>query len=170
MLATHEDAERRYEKLRKMALDATQSGSSNDLKFRTITTEALNATKLWSRSSARRVDWDWIDGYGSFKFRYPKRFEVAVWHNDNLITLSLGRPTYQASSLRLDFVEARPRELGGRPSVFDEVLVAYSIYARIINAKSIRIMHPINDDVKTYYESFGYSYVATQDYLYKEVR
>ena len=78
MLATHVDAEQRYEKLRKIALDAAQEGASNNLKFRTITAEALNATKLWGRSSARRVDWDWIDGYGSFKFRYPKRFEMAI--------------------------------------------------------------------------------------------
>ncbi len=169
MLATHVDAEQRYEKLRKIALEAAQEGASNNLKFRTITAAALNATKLWGRSPARRVEWDWLDGYGSFKFRYPKRFEMAIWHHNILISLSLGRPTYQGSALRLDFVEARPRDLGDRPSVFDEVLVAYGIYARMINAKQIRIMHPIGDDVKAYYETFGYRYVAKQDYLFREV-
>ena len=53
--------------------------------------------------------------------------------------------------------------------MFDEVLVAYGIYARMINAKQIRIMHPIGDDVKAYYETFGYRYVAKQDYLFREV-
>lgn len=73
------------------------------------------------------------------------------------------------NSLRLDFVEAWPRDLGDRPNVFNEVLVAYAVYARMINAKKIRIMHFINDDVKTYYETFGYCYVAKQDYLFREV-
>lgn len=169
MLPNHMEAEQRYDKLRKLAFEYAQEGTSNNLEFRTITPEALNATKLWEKSVSRRVDWDWIDGYSSFKFRYPKRFEVAIWHNNRLISISMGRPTYQGSALRLDFVEAMPRDLGDRPPVFDEVLVAYAIYARMINAKQIRIMHPINDAVKTYYETFGYSYVAKQDYLYKDV-
>lgn len=81
----------------------------------------------------------------------------------------MGRPTYSGRSLRLDFVEARPRELGARPAVFDEVLVAYGIYARLINAKQIRIMNPLNEEVKSYYSSFGYTYVPTKNYLYREV-
>ena len=71
--------------------------------------------------------------------------------------------------MRLDFVEARPRELGDRPAVFDEVLVAYGVYARLINAKQIRIMHPMSDETKNYYETFGYTYVPQHDYLYREV-
>ena len=141
----------------------------DSLKFRTITADALNATKLWDKSTARRVDWEWIEGYSSFRFRYPKRFEAALWQNNSLITLSMGRPTYLGGALRLDFIEARPRELGDRPSVFNEVLIAYGIYARMINAKQIRIMNPINDDIKAYYETFGYTYVAKQNYLYREV-
>jgi len=53
--------------------------------------------------------------------------------------------------------------------VFDEVLVAYGIYARMINARQIRIMHPISDEVKAYYATFGYEYIAKQDYLFREV-
>ena len=76
-----------------------------------------------------------MDGYTAFKFRYPKRFEIAIWQANQLIPLSMGRPTYRGGSLRLDFVEASPRDLGERPSVFDEVLIAYGIYARMLNAK-----------------------------------
>lgn len=169
MLATHLEAEQRYEKLRKIALETAQAGVQNNLKLTTITTEALAETHKWSTSPARRVDWDWVNGYADFKIRYPKRFEVAIWFQQGLISLSLGRPTYHGNALRLDFVEARPRDLGERPPVFDEVLVAYGIYARMINANQIRIMHPINSDVKSYYESFGYQYNPKQDYLFREV-
>lgn len=169
MLQTHVSAEWRYERLRKLALEYAQKGAPEDLIFKTITREALAATQSWDESSARRVNWDWLEGYSQFKFRFPKRFEVAVWQNSSLLSLSMGRPTYKGSALRLDFVEARPRELGDRPAVFDEVLVAYGIYARMINAKQIRIMHPINADVRAYYERFGYCYMPEQDYLYREV-
>ena len=170
MLASHMDAEQRYTELRKLALEYAQSDKGKDsLKFSLITTQALKIARSWDKSPSRRVDWNWLEGYASFKFRYPKRFEVALWQSADLITLSMGRPTYNGTALRLDFIEARPKDLGPRPSVFGEVLVAYGIYARLLNAKQIRIMHPIDDGVKSYYSSFGYTYVPKKDYLYRDV-
>lgn len=93
---------------------------------------------------------------------------MALWQQSALISLSRSAHVSR-SALRLDFIEARPRNLGDRPAVFEEVLVAHGIYARLINARQIRIMHPINDEVRAYYESFGYRYVAQHDYLYREV-
>lgn len=170
MLATHMDAEQRYTELRKMALEYAQTGKSKiDFKFSLITPHALKMARTWAKSNVRKVDWDWLDGYASFKFRYPKRFDVALWQSSDLITLSMGRPTYNGTALRLDFIEARPKDLGSRPPVFGEVLVAYGIYARLLNAKQIRIMHPIGNDVKSYYSSFGYKCVPKKDYLYRDV-
>lgn len=171
MLASHMDAEQRYTELRRLALEYAQTSKSKDnLKFSLITPQALKAAKSWATSTTRKVDWDWLEGYSSFKFRYPKRFEIALWQSSDLITLSMGRPTYNGTALRLDFIEARPKVLGPRQAVFGEVLVAYGIYARLLNAKQIRIMHPIDSDVRTYYSSFGYTYVPEKDYLYRDVR
>jgi hypothetical protein len=173
MLATHVDAERRYDKLRNMALKATeetlQEQKINNIRLTTITLEALNATKLWERSSIRQVNWNWLDGHSSFKFRYPKRFEIALWQANQLIGLSMGKPTYSGTALRLDVIEAAPSDLGNRPSIFEMVILAYGVYARLINAKQIRIMNPINDQVKAYYQTFGYTYVAKGDYLYMDI-
>lgn len=81
----------------------------------------------------------------------------------------MGRPTFYGSAMRLDIIEASPSDTGDRPSIFESVLVAYGIYARLINAKQIRIMNPVNDEVKSYYESFGYVYRFKGDYLFKDV-
>ncbi len=173
MLATHMDAERRYERLRKEALDAAtdilQRQNITAIHLSTIDSMALNASKLWGNANSRRVNWDWFAGYNSFRFRYPKRFEMAVWNCGNLIGLSLGRPTYQGTALRLDFVEAAPTGLGERPSIIEYVLLGYDIYARLINAKQVRIMNPINKAVLSYYERFGYEYVARGDYLFRRI-
>lgn len=82
---------------------------------------------------------------------------------------SIGRPTYNATGLRLDVVEASPRDLGERPKVFDKIILAYEIYARLLNVNHIRIVNPVNDAVKTFYERFGYNYVSRGDYLTKDV-
>jgi hypothetical protein len=173
MLATHQDAEQRYSAFRKAALTAAmevlEAENTNGLKLTTITSEALHETTLWQASTRRKVDWDWVEGYSAFKFRYPKRFEMAVWLSDRLIGISMGRPTYVGTALRLDIVEAAPVDLIDRPSVIETVLLGYVIYARLINAKQIRIMHPLNDQVRRYYESFGYQYSYDGDYLHKEV-
>ena len=81
----------------------------------------------------------------------------------------MGRPTYQGSALPLDYVEASPIDLGERLAIMEAVLLGYAIYARLINAKSIRIMHPVNERVRSYYEKQKYEYVAKGDYLFKEI-
>lgn len=173
MLATHLEAEQRYDLLRKQALQITtetiEAEGVRGVQLTTIDTEALTASKKWERSKIRRVDWDWVDGYGTFKFRHPKRFEMALWESRQLIGLSLGRPTYQGTALRLDFVEASPLDLGARPAIIEFVLLGYEVYARLLNAKQIRIMNPINQTVREYYEKFGYTYVDRGDYLFRSI-
>lgn len=173
MLATHLDAEGRYSVIRKEALAAAtqvvQSGGKALMRLSEIDSKALEAFRSWEKSRTRIKDWDWVEGYSAFRFRYPKRFEMALWEATNLIGLSMGRPTYQGTALRLDIVEASPLDMGERSSIFESVLVAYGIYARLINARQIRIMHPVNKNVIAYYEKFSYRYVSGSDYLYREL-
>jgi hypothetical protein len=173
MLPSYVNAEQRYDELRKSALKSFENSFSESekgiLKARTITTEALHASTAWDTVNTRRVGWDWVNEYSAFKFRHPKRFEMALWQNDKLISLSLGRPTYAGTALRLDLVEASPKELGDRVNVITFVLASLEIYARVLEARQIRIMHPINETVRDYYASFGYTYTPKGDYLYQEL-
>jgi hypothetical protein len=169
MLATHLDAERRYNEIRKTALRAISSQVPQGLSlgFKLIDESALTASKKWALSSGRAVDWDWVEGYGSFKFRYPKRFELALWHKDKLVSLSLGRPTYTGTSLRLDVIEGSPEER--EIKVFPAVIAAMAVYATGLGASEIRVMNPINDSVKDYYANEGFKYVAKGNFLYKKL-
>lgn len=172
MLKTHLDAESRYCQLRREALEITSETLRDDhsnVRATEIGSDALSASRAWGASTTRIKNWDWVEGYSIFRFRYPKRFEMALWESSRLIGLSMGRPTYQGSALRLDYVEASPIDLGERPAIMEAVLLGYAIYARLINAKSIRIMHPVNERVRSYYEKQKYEYVAKGDYLFKEI-
>ena len=163
------DAEKRYDKIRTIALEIAQGAISDQFKLTKITSEALSAAKLWENSKIRKYQWDWQQNYSYYRISYPKRFEVALWEKSKLIAISLGRPTYNATGLRLDIIEAMPSDLGQRSSVFDKIILSYEVYARMLNASHIRIMNPVNDMVKALYESYGYKYVAKGDYLSKEV-
>ena len=170
MLATHLDAERRYSILRKDALKASENVLRQDypdLRLTTIDSTALQASQRWMNYPNRKVNWDWFNGYGPFKFRCPKRFEVAVWYKKQLHCLSIGRPTYRATALRLDFIERSPaiREI----AVFEVVITAMLTYSKMLGAKEIRVMHPINEQVKNYYASYDFTYVKQGDYLYRSL-
>lgn len=130
---------------------------------------ALTAARAWEVAASRAVDWEWFEGYAAFKFRYPKRFEVALWEDGALVGLSMGRPTYRGENLRLDFVEARPNALGPRTPVFGSIDAAYEIYAHLLNVSQIRIMNPINVIVREYYQTFGYHYLERKKYLYRNL-
>jgi len=170
MRATHLDAEKRYDDIRKMTINAAQRrllqrADYANIKLSAIDNKSLLASKAWNLSSKRQLDWDWIDGYSAFRFRYPKRFELAVWHKGTLMSLTLGRPTYYGTALRLDFIEANP-EKPKDIAVFPIVLFAMIVYAEALGANELRVMKPINQNVKRYYESSGLTYVAKGDYLY----
>lgn len=130
-----------------------------------IDNAALTQSKQWNLSPKRRVDWNWVDGYNTFRFRYPKRFEMALWHSGKLASLTLGRPTYTGQRMRLDFIEACP----SKPSdlkVFEISLFAIGIYAETLGAHELRVMSPVNAQVRDYYSRFGLTYVSSGDYLY----
>lgn len=83
------------------------------------------------------------------------------------MSLSLGRPTYHGAGLRLDFLEGAP---GARKlRVFPIVFAAIRVYASALNAQEIRLVQPINETVRGYYEKFGFRYVKKGDYLYLPV-
>lgn len=66
--------------------------------------------------------------------------------------------------MRLDFIEANP-EISG-PRVFPATLFTMITYAELLGATEIRVMKPINSDVRNYYQSFGLTYVSKGDYLF----
>ncbi len=169
MLATHLDAERRYNEIRKTALRAisSQVPQGLSLRFKLIDEAALKASKMWTLLPERLVDWNWVEGYSSFRFRHPKRFELALWHKNKLVSLSLGRPTYAGTSLRLDVIEGSPEER--EIKVFPAVIAAMAVYASALGASEIRVMNPLNDAVKNYYAAEGFKYVAKGNYLYKKL-
>jgi hypothetical protein len=166
MRATHLQAEERYTTIRQAALSTTLSllPPSPGLDLRLFSASALSRAKEWDEGGNRIVDWDWFSGYSAFRFRYPKRFELAIWQGDKLIGMSLGRPTYAGSGMRLDFLEANPEP--DRIRVFPITFAALVIYAKALGANEIRVMQPINEAVKAYYERFGFKYITKGDYLF----
>ena len=89
--------------------------------------------------------------------------------------LALGRPSYNATRVRLDFIERVPganNPLTGRVTPISTT--AFEVYARLVDAAEIRIMFPEASLIE-YYSSLGYAYVhgtrtdSNPDYLFRKL-
>ena len=77
-----------------------------------------------------------------------------------LAGLSLGRPTYAGTGLRLDYIEKAPVT---DIRLVETMLVALTAYGVLLGANHLKIMHPVNTTVRDYYVSFGFTYIRGQD-------
>ncbi|WP_062265261.1 hypothetical protein [Endozoicomonas arenosclerae] len=164
MLATHMDAKSRYEVFRQQARTLAHEELPRRLKkelhLSSVDSRALNAFKIWRDMPERRVDWDWTFA-SKYCFRYPKAFDLSVWHGSRLCSLSLGRPTYHGTSMRLDFIERTPKNSLFASDMFRISLLAYETYASLIGADYLRVVEPMNQKLIDYYTSHdtGFTFV-----------
>lgn len=158
MLATHKKAVIKYDEARKNARKIAEESLpyhlKGKLKLKKVDREALVAFSTWVGMPERKVDWDW-NFANRYCFRYPKAFDLSVWHANSLCSLTLGRPTYKGTEMRLDFIEKSLIYDLFSGEMFRVSLLTYETYGDLIGASKIRIMEPINDKLIKYYMSHG---------------
>ena len=155
MLATHRSAILKYDDIREKARDIAHSNLPSHLKkleLSKVDAKAVTNFRLWEDDPERKVDWDWSFA-ARYTKRYPKAFDLSVWSGNKLLSLTLGRPTYKGTSMRMDFIERSPKHRLYASELFPISLVAYETYASLIGAEFIRIMNPMNDKLISYYTS-----------------
>lgn len=160
-LRMRDELERRYSGLRKQSIQmANQALRSPNVRLSLVDSTAYAAFECWQSHPDRKVDWEWPKSWASWKIHYPKRFECATWNGNKLIGFAMGRPTYQATGLRLDYIEKSPE--ASEPHL-DLTYLALYAYATLLGATHVKIMNPINKDVRDYYESKGFKYDQGSD-------
>ena len=178
MQLTHKAAEQKYQNIRSIAYEITMDElpyqDKKSILLSEITGPAISSFNNISNQHNRKVDWDWKFGVRMYRNRYPNRFELAIWHNNSICGLSLGRPSYHGTRVRLDFIERVPGSNPLKGRVTPIAVTAYEVYARLIEASQVRIMSPAQELV-SYYSSLNYVYVkgtdtsANPSYLYKSL-
>ncbi|GLQ32843.1 hypothetical protein [Litoribrevibacter albus] len=155
MQASHIQTIKRYDEHRDDARVIAKTSLPphlHSLQLKGIDSKALNASKAWERMEERKVDWNWSLATRYCQL-YPKAFDLSVWSSDTLLSLTLGRPTYMGSSMRLDFIERRPKHCLHAGDLFSVSQLAYETYGRLIGASYIRIVEPMNQKLINYYTS-----------------
>ncbi len=155
-LSMRDELERRYHELRKQSITlANQALITPNVKLSLVDHASYAAFKKWQYHPNRKVDWDWPNSWQCWKANYPKRFECATWSESKLIGFAMGRPTYHSTGLRLDYIEKSPE--ANEPHLDLTYLALYS-YAILLGASYVKIMNPINKEVREYYEQKDFIY------------
>ncbi|HHL1850178.1 TPA: hypothetical protein ACQ283_005380, partial [Klebsiella pneumoniae] len=149
------------------------------LRLTTIDDNAIRAWKSqWKGRSRKHAHgaWDW-QNLASKRARSCKRFDVAVWGEDVLCGLSVGKLTRGKKTVRMDYLEACPtaHPLEKRITMI-VVAVALSV-AKKVGAQHVAIFNPIKDKeekVLKHYQSYGFTQRMLygrflKNVLYKEV-
>ncbi|WHI46824.1 hypothetical protein [Microbulbifer sp. VAAF005] len=160
-LNMREELERRYTELRRQSIQmANEALDLPDTRLALVDSASYAAFQYWENHPSRKVNWDWPSSWISWKLKFPKRFESATWSGNRLVGFAMGRPTYHATGLRLDYIEKSPE--AGEPHL-DLTYLALYAYATLLGATHVKIMHPINSDVRDYYEHKGFQYDPKSD-------
>jgi len=155
-LSLRDELERRYSEFREQSIRlANQSIRTPGVKLALVDNASYAAFNKWEIHPDRKVTWDWPTSWQSWKLRYPKRFECSTWSNSRLVGFAMGRPTYHATGLRLDYIEKSPE--ASEPHL-DLTYLALYAYATLLGATHVKIMNPTNKEVRDYYEAKGFKY------------
>lgn len=155
MQPSHVNAIKKYDFYRKEAREIARKALPaylKKLRLDGIDSKAITAFKAWQYDPERKVDWDWTFA-SRYCLRYPKAFDLSVWGGNTLLSLTLGRPTYKGTSIRMDFIEKTPRLTIYSGELFGVSQLAYETYGRLIGAESIRLVEPMNQKLIAYYTS-----------------
>jgi len=157
MLLSHLETIQRYDEARIQARELAKKGLPRHLQSLTLApvdNAALVAFRTLDKKTQRIVDWDW-NFASKYCVRYPNAFDLSVWNGNSLCSLSLGRPTYKGTEMRLDFIEKFTNNPVFSGDMFGVSLLAYEAYSKVIGARQLRIMNPENESLIKYYSSFG---------------
>ena len=180
---TFTETQNRYEKLRQnsyisahKALPETivnRHGAGilkSDISLSGLDFHTYQKLRKWEESGKRVAPWDWDDVRKKYRV-HPKRFELSIWHKSLFLGgVSIGRPTYSKSKLRLDLIEANSEGGPLRGTITDIVILTSRFYAKAIGASQLRIMHLISEKVRSHYLSKdGFSYHEKGDFCYQDI-
>lgn len=130
-------------------------GFGPEVRLGIIGPAALEAFEGTWRGSGRQVAWPWSQWVPDFRRRNPAAFHLALWHNDVLCGLSLGRAA-KAKFVGVNLIEGNPdpkHALKGK--VLPTVLTVAEFYRIQLGAPEMHLFD-CNPQLIPLYETFGF--------------
>lgn len=152
---TRETVEQKYENYRLELIAAINLLSLEPgLVVTSFNDEALKRALRWKNFWTPSC---WDKEIEIYRRTKPKRLELAFWKDGVLLAVTLGHPTRHGTGLRLNLVQAAPKTDRNDLKMLPIILLAYDLFAGMINCEHIRVVNPLNDQLIQVYRQHGFS-------------
>ncbi len=159
-LLTREEFKQKYNQYRQDVYDLVPARLGiPGAKLTPITGRALMAQKKWPSNDRVPPNggWDWNIWTQYFKQRHKKYFDVALWYENELCGLALGRLSRKNVNVKLELVEGstdKVHPLKGQVAL--TMLTAIEAFGAIAGAEESLIIDPVPGAIPAY-QRIGYS-------------
>lgn len=171
-MAKHESVLKQEQKYREyrddasmMALPEIKQLIGIDIRLSDITTEAIKQALLWRKSyvgplASHKPGWDWSKELLKFR-RRPRRLELAIWVDNSLCGLVIGRVSDRRVVASIHLIEGNPAANPLAKNILTIATVWLNAFATLLSCKQTSIERPIKDLV-SHYIDLGYSDVTSR--------
>jgi len=159
-------AEEAYSAVRREAMLMLQPELQQTLKLNiyltNITPDALEIAVDWDyiysclEKTHHKPAWDWVKELKKFR-RRPRRVELAIWCEQQLCGLALGRISDRCIVATIHLIEANPDDHPLKGKIIPVATRYLEVLATSLKAREISIEQPIPDLIE-YYKSIGFDH------------
>ncbi|KHD04971.1 hypothetical protein PN36_23660 [Candidatus Thiomargarita nelsonii] len=108
--------------------------------------------------------WDWQEKRTNVKRTTPERFEVAIWHNEILCGLALGKPSKGTSHNAIYLMEGSPIKHPLNALITRIVMEVGIVYANDLGKKHLMLVDPLEKMIKVYTKRYGFEFRTAKTY------
>lgn len=132
------------------------------IKLTEITTEALKAEQAWKANThlakSRAIGWDWYEALKVYRRNHAARMELAIWLDENLCGLMLGKPSTSKMVMKLNYIQGAPYEHSLKGYVVPIAILYAELYASALAVRWLGIQDPLEEPALIdYYHRLGFT-------------
>lgn len=154
----------KYQRIRQAVLAQTQEEFEqieprfvDHIELTEINEGALQAQEPWDVPIERQIGWDWRIVRDQYRRDHMARIELAIWHDDELCGLMLGKASDGKLVVKINYVQGGEADNPLKGYIVPIASRCAELFAVAIEADWIGIQDPIDDDeLLEYYRELGF--------------
>jgi len=108
--------------------------------------------------------WDWRNEIIKVRQTLPNRFEVAIWHEEILCGLAMGKPSGGSSHLAIYLMEGYPLKHPLNALITRIVLEVGTTYAVALGKENLMLIDPLEKMIKVYTKRYGFEFKTAKNH------
>jgi hypothetical protein len=118
---------------------------------------ALQAHARWPLADEieRQIGWNWREARDRYRRDHMARIELAIWYDDELCGLMLGKASEGKLVVKINYVEGAPEEHPLKGYIVPIAARCAELFAVAIEANWVGIQDPF-EGVRDYYQELGF--------------